>query len=95
MAGGRQDGIRQARGNLAHTSESVGELPVDGHRVQSQRTHWRNQALSARPDRGHRAVEGIPVVERHQGVTDVMPHVAEQRGDPGNAAARTDIALAA
>ena len=41
-------------------------------------------------DRRHRPVKGVPVVERHHGVTDVMSNVPEQRGDASNASAGLD-----
>ena len=82
------------RRDLAHAMEAVGELPVDGHRVQSEGTHRCYQGLSPCSDGRHRPVKGVTVVERDNGVVDVTSNVPEQCGDASEASAGLHAVIA-
>ena len=70
-----------------HAIEAVRELPVDGHRVQTESTHRCHQGLSPCSDGRHRPVKGVTVIERDNGVVHVTSNVPKQCGDASEASA--------
>ena len=83
----RQRRVRQPGSELAHLRRSVGELPVQRHRVECERVHQRQQCFPARLHGDVSAVEGVAVVQRQHFAGTLGAHPLEDAGDARQAAA--------